>query len=68
MPFGFFPYSLSQLLWLAISIAAVLFSTKTLWRIYSGSDKYSRAPWLLALTFFPTILVLLFGKMSPLFF
>jgi hypothetical protein len=66
LPFGLFDYFWSQFLWLAVSTFAVLFSSQRLWRIYSGSVGYSRMPWLLALTFFPTILVLLFGQMSPL--
>jgi hypothetical protein len=65
LPFALFDFSWAQLLWLGFSIFAVLFSATMLWKIYGGSPGYSRLPWLLALTFFPTILVLLFGQISP---
>jgi len=66
LPFGFFDFSVSQFLWFVLNVFAVLFSSHQLWRIYTGSTVYSRMPWLLALTFFPNILVLIFGQISPL--
>jgi len=66
LPFGLVDFSTSQFLWLLVCTLCIVFSAQKLWRIYGNPPSYSRKPWLLALTFPPTLFVLLFGQIPPL--
>jgi len=65
MPFGLLPARASQLLWLALSLASVVFCADWSWRFYGGSAKHRWIAWALALTFLPTLFVLQAGQIGP---
>jgi hypothetical protein len=64
MPFGLLDARVSQLLWLALNLAAVVFCADWAWRNYGGSRKRRWVSWTLALTFLPTLFVLQSGQIS----
>ncbi len=66
LPFGLVEYATSQFLWLLVHVILILYSTQQLWRIYGDSARSSRLPWILALTFVPTLFVLIIGQITPL--
>ena len=66
LPFAALPWRLAQFLWLGLQFGAVLLSADMLWRIYGGEEKYRWVAWLIALTFAPTLFLLLMGQISGL--
>ena len=66
LPFGGLHYSTARLLWLVLSIVALVVSASLLWRIYNGSKNSMPVAWLLAFTFCPSLFVLRNGQMSAL--
>lgn len=66
LPFGALDWRLAQLLWFVMQLAAVLISADLLWRIYGGDIRYRWVSWLVALTFAPTLFLLLIGQISGL--
>jgi hypothetical protein len=65
MPFGMLDARVSQLLWLALSLASILFCADWSWRYYGGSKTQRWLAWALALTFLPTLFVLQSGQIGP---
>lgn len=65
LPFGLFDYSTGQFLWLLFHVALILISAQQLWCIYANSAQSSRLPWVLAVTYVPTVFVLIIGQISP---
>src|SRR5262245_14525538 len=66
VPFGLLDFSTGQFCWLLFHILLILLSAQWLWRIYGDTPSAPRASWVLALTFVPTIFVLILGQISPL--
>jgi hypothetical protein len=66
LPFGAIHWRLAQLLWFVMQLTAVLMSVDLLWRIYGGAARYRWVSWLVALTFAPTLFLLLIGQVSGL--
>lgn len=66
LPFGAMDFLLSQFFWLLLHIFFILLSARTLWVIYSQTERKSYLPWIAALTFIPTCFVLIMGQISPL--
>src|SRR6266550_3482752 len=66
LPFGLVEYATSQFLWLLVHVILILYSAQQLWRIYGDNARSSRLPWILALTFVPTLFVLIIGQITPL--
>jgi hypothetical protein len=66
LPFGALHWRAAQLLWFVMQLAAVLISADLLWRIYGGDVRYRWVSWLVALTFGPTLFLLLLGQVSGL--
>ncbi len=66
LPFGSLPWRSAQLLWFVMQLAAVLLSADLLWRIYGGDVRHRWVSWLVALTFAPTLFLLLLGQISGL--
>jgi hypothetical protein len=66
LPFAALPWRLAQMLWLGLQLAAVLLSADLLWRTYNGDDRQRWVAWLVALTFAPTLFLLLLGQISGL--
>lgn len=66
LPFGFLDFTVGQFFWLMLHVGLVLISAQCLWRIYGKSPQSTRLPWLLALTFVPTVFVLIIGQITPL--
>jgi hypothetical protein len=66
MPFGTLPARLSQLFWLILNLAVILFCADWTWRFYGGPKEQRWLAWSLALAFLPTIFVLQSGQIGPL--
>jgi hypothetical protein len=66
LPFGFFGYKLSRVLWLFPQIAIVIACVPWLWRQHARSGSNRWAAWLLAGTFFPALWVMIMGQITPL--
>jgi hypothetical protein len=65
MPLSLFSYPISRLMWLILSIVMILIATNWTWTLSGGSiQKRWRAP-AIAFTFYPTIIVLRMGQISP---
>jgi hypothetical protein len=64
-PFVFFSYTSGQFLWLLFHVTLILVSVQQLWCVYGGAVTRSRTPWVLAVTYVPTIFVLIIGQISP---
>src|SRR5215207_2247355 len=65
MPIGLLPARVAQLLWLAVSLALVVWSADRLWALYGGPAHRRWVAWLLALTFLPALFVLQAGQIGP---
>ena len=66
LPFGLLHFSAAQFLWLLSHVVLTLFAARQLWRIYGDAAPASPWPWVLTLTFVPTIFVLVIGQITPL--
>ncbi len=66
LPFGFLNFVTGQFVWLLSHVCLILISAQLLWRIYGKSVQASRLSWVLALTFVPTVFVLIIGQITPL--
>lgn len=64
-PFAVFSYTTGQFLWLLFHVALILVSVQQLWCIYGGATTQSRFAWVLAVTYVPTIFILIIGQISP---
>jgi len=65
MPIGLLQPRVAQLLWLAVSLALVVWSADRLWALYGGPANTRWVAWVLALTFLPTLFVLQAGQIGP---
>lgn len=66
LPFGLLNFTAAQFLWLLFHVVLILVSAQQLWRIYGDAAPASPWPRVLALTFIPTIFVLVIGQITPL--
>lgn len=66
LPFGLLSFNTGQFCWLLFHVLLVLFSAQWLWRFYGDTPNAPRVAWVLALTFIPTIFVLIIGQITPL--
>ena len=66
LPLAWVSYCAAYLLWVAISIAIVVFCADRLWRHYGGTQERRYQAWILALTFLPTVTVIGLGQIGPL--
>jgi hypothetical protein len=65
LPFGLLSHDIGQFCWLLVHVSFILVSVQQLWRIYGNAAAPSRLPWLLAVTYVPTVFVLIIGQISP---
>jgi len=65
LPFGLLSYSLGQFVWLMVQLLITLICTKLLANLYGRSSGPCRIEWGIALSFVPTIFVLVIGQISP---
>jgi hypothetical protein len=65
LPFGLLPFTTSQFLWLLVHVCLLLISAQCLWRIYNTTAESVWPSWLVALTFVPTVFVLIIGQITP---
>lgn len=66
MPLGALPPGIGQVIWLVVSLGAVLACAHLLWRGFDGPAEYRWVGWLTAVTFAPTVFVLTMGQISAL--
>src|SRR5262245_10608815 len=66
MPLGAMTPAIGQLVWFALSLGTVLVCADFLWRAYGGPVENRWAGWIVALTFAPTLFVLMMGQVSAL--
>ena len=66
LPFGYLDFTAGQFLWLLVHVILILCSVRQLWRIYGKTERPSPLAWVLALTFVPTLFVLILGQITPL--
>ena len=66
LPFGLLNFTAGQFIWLLVHVILILFSVQQLWRIYGDTEQASPFSWVLALTFIPTVFVLIIGQITPL--
>jgi hypothetical protein len=66
VPFAALPWRLAQFLWIGLQLGAVLLSADILWRMAGGSARQRWLAWLIALTFAPTLFLLMIGQISGL--
>jgi len=64
-PFGPLSYTTGQFLWLLLHVSFIVVSVQQLWCIYGGASAPSRRSWVLAITYVPTVFVLIIGQISP---
>jgi hypothetical protein len=65
LPFGVLSFTAAQFLWLLVHVCLILISAQLLWRIYNLGES-SRLSWVVALSFVPTVFVLIIGQIAPL--
>jgi hypothetical protein len=65
LPFGMLSYSLGQMAWLLVQLLLILVCTNLLARLYGNSSATCRIEWGVALSFVPTVFVLIIGQISP---
>ena len=65
MPLALFSYPISRLLWFILCIAMILIATNWTWTLFGESTQRRWPAWLIAFTFFPTIIVLRMGQIGP---
>jgi len=66
MPLGMLQFPLAHLLWMAFNVLAIGFSARELWFFWGGRQEKKALIWILVCSFFPTVLVLKFGQITPL--
>ena len=66
LPFAAMPWRLAQFIWIGLQLSTVIVSADLLWRIYDGGKRYRWISWLIALTFAPTLFLLMIGQISGL--
>jgi len=66
VPFGLLGFNLSQFAWLFSQLLLILTCTQALAPLYGGGSTNCRIEWCVALSFVPTVFVLIIGQISPL--
>jgi len=66
LPFASLPWRPAQFLWIGLQLAAVLLSADLLWRVLGGELRFRWISWLVALSFTPTLFLLVLGQISGL--
>ena len=64
MPFGALDFPFSRVLWFLSQVGLICFSASYVWRLYGGSPDLSWVPWLIALSFLPTLFMLKVGQIG----
>lgn len=65
MPLALFPYPLSRLLWLLLSIAMTLLASRWTWALFGGRVVQHRYAYAAVFLFFPTLFALRVGQIGP---
>ena len=65
LPFGMLSYSLGEFVWLLVQLLIILVCTNLLAHLYGTSSATCRIEWGVALSFVPTVFVLIIGQISP---
>jgi hypothetical protein len=65
MPFALLDFPASRTLWFVAEFLIIVTCADWLWCIYEGPRRLRWLAWLLAITFYPTLVVILQGQISP---
>ena len=65
LPFALVSFSVGEFAWLFVQLLVILICTKLLAHLYGKSSGPCRAEWAIALSFVPTVFVLIIGQISP---
>jgi hypothetical protein len=65
MPFGLLDFAGARLLWFALEAALLLFAAAWAWQLYGGPPSGRGLALLLTASFFPCLLVLRMGQLTP---
>ncbi len=65
LPFGLLSFNLGQFAWLFSQLLFILLCTQALANLYGGGSTNCRIEWCVALSFVPTVFVLIIGQISP---
>jgi hypothetical protein len=65
MPLGLLPWRVAQIVWLFVKLAALAYCADRLWRYYAGPPARVWIGWTITFTFFPTLVALNVGQISP---
>lgn len=66
LPLGFFSYPLTRIIWFLFHAILIIISAKVTWQIYDGPSEMLLIPFLITISFFPTMLLLGVGHNSAL--
>jgi Glycosyltransferase family 87 len=66
IPLSFLSYEVSRIFWLYLNFGVVFLSANLLWKLYGGDPRLRAVPLVLTLSYFPTLLALRLGQISPL--
>jgi Glycosyltransferase family 87 len=66
MPFGLLDFAVSRRLWLLLHLLVILTSADWLWCFYYGPSRWRILAWVLAITFYPSLVILGLGQISSL--
>lgn len=66
MPLGMMSYPLSRILWMVVTILAIMFCINSIWTLYGGRNEYRWLAWIIGFTFVPILDGLKKGQTSAL--
>jgi len=65
LPFAMLSFPAGQFAWLLVHLLIILICTQRLEHLYGSSSGTCRIEWLVALSFVPTVFVIIIGQISP---
>jgi hypothetical protein len=66
LPFGVLPFVAGRLVWNLMLLGVLLGCVNALWRLYGGEERLRSVAWVVAFTFFPTLMEMHAEQISPL--
>src|SRR5262249_58954292 len=66
MPFGLLDFAVGRRLWFLLHLLLILTCADWLWWFYSGPPRWRWLAWVLAITFYPAVVILGLGQITTL--